>query len=133
MTTDVGVPGGGRARDPLISLPKRRPAEAFKRTRPAARRDPRRRRDPSWTCASTDRTKYFSAGTCSDQMLASYWATKASWTATSGFIEGMDARSSRPRRMAFCMALFASHGEVFIGQGSAAFLAGRLRLEGGAE
>lgn len=40
MTTDVGVPGGGRARDPIISLTKRRPAEAFKRTRPAARRDP---------------------------------------------------------------------------------------------
>jgi hypothetical protein len=34
MTTDVGVPGGGRARDPIISLTKRRPAEAFKRTRP---------------------------------------------------------------------------------------------------
>jgi hypothetical protein len=46
MTTDVGVPGGGRARDPIISLTKRRPAEAFKRTRPAARRDPRRRRNP---------------------------------------------------------------------------------------
>jgi hypothetical protein len=61
MTTDVGVPGGGRAGDPIISLTKRRPAEAFKRTRPAARRD------ASWTCASTDRTKYFSGGTCTDQ------------------------------------------------------------------
>jgi hypothetical protein len=29
MTTDVGVPGG-RARDPIISLTKRRPAEALK-------------------------------------------------------------------------------------------------------
>jgi hypothetical protein len=81
MTTDVGVLGGGRARDPIISLTKRRPAEAFKRTRPAARRDPRRRRDPSWTCASTDRTKYFSAGTCTDQQSGSVvrWSRPASY------------------------------------------------------
>jgi hypothetical protein len=31
MTTDVGVPGGGRARDPITSLTKRRPAEALNR------------------------------------------------------------------------------------------------------
>jgi hypothetical protein len=59
MTTDVGVPGGGRAGTQLSASLSEGTLRRSNALDPPLAAILRRRRDASWTCASTDRTKVF--------------------------------------------------------------------------
>ena len=71
MTTDVGVPGGGRARDPIISLTKRGPLRRSNALDPPLAAILSADAIPLDMRLDRSRTKHFSAGTCTDQQSGS--------------------------------------------------------------